>query len=109
MTVEPELLELMREVVTIQKYVGVDSHGQRQFASGARAVRCRIQRQDRKLMGPDGMEIVASHQIILAEALGTTTMDRITLPAGTVPSQPNILGVDGMDDQSGHYYEVIYC
>lgn len=105
-SVDPELLELMPHVITFEKCVGVDEFGQRQYDVPVR-VRARVEGRMRKIVGTDGMERMSSIQVYLATSPGLTTNDRITLPPGFQPQQPNIMSIERQADQNGSYYEAI--
>lgn len=61
-----------------------------------------IQRGARRTIGPSGREIVSNVQVIIPDRVAIDQRGRVTLPAGFVPLQPPIVGVEplkglGMD------------
>jgi hypothetical protein len=104
MAIDPDLLELMTEEVTIEPYAARTGRGIVSYGAGT-AYQCRIVGKRRMVRDAEGAEIVSTRTIYLGSAPGVTVQDRLTLPNG---DQPVILSVASTPDEDGTYYETIY-
>lgn len=98
---DPELIELMLDEVTIEPKTGVDKFNN--FSYGpAVIVDCQITRVNRRALDRAGRELISTVQVILADpTLAVTADDRLTLPDG---SRPAIIEVLSAKDDEGDYY-----
>ena len=108
-TVDRELLELMIDTITVERQTGFDEYGQRSYGAPFVLEHCRIEGRTRRVMAQNGTEKVSSVTVYLSETPGLTPLDRVTLPAPWVPTQPEILSVERQSDENGPYYEAINC
>jgi hypothetical protein len=104
---DAELLELMPDTVVLEPYLSQDSYGQATY-SAASTYQARVSGKVKKVTDANGSERVSMVTVYLASAVGVTVQDRITLPARFVPSQPKILAVGLLSDESGAYSDVVY-
>ncbi len=102
------LLSLMADTVTWEAYASQNSYGEVTYAA-ASTIQCRCSGKIQMVTTPQGEEKVSSVTVWLATCPGVTPRDRITLPARFVPTQPEILAVAKLSDESGAYAEVVYC
>jgi hypothetical protein len=102
--IDPELLDLMTETITVEPFAGETGRGVRSYGS-ASTYQCRIVGKRRMVRDAQGEEIVSTRTIYLGSAPGVTVRDRLTLPNG---DQPMILSVASTPDEDGTYYETIY-
>lgn len=107
-TIDPSLIELMPDTITIERQIGFDEFGQRSYGSPFDLNHCRIEGKVRRVMASNGTERVSTITVYLSETPGLTPLDRITLPSPWVPTQPEIISTERQSDQLGGYYEAIY-
>lgn len=102
--VDPDLRELFPHSVTIAPFSSSNAYAESSFGSGV-AYTARTEAKTRIFKRSDGIDIVAVAVTYLADAPTISTKDRITLPDGT---QPPIVAVENMPDESGTYYTAVY-
>lgn len=99
-------LDLCPHTITVEPFVSLDLYGN--YAYGAPAVyQARVQGKNKMVTLMTGEEVVSSVQVYLAEFVGPK--DRVTLPAIFQPTQPSILSVQRVSDESGSHHTVIYA
>lgn len=104
MPLEPDLLDLMTETVTLEPAVGQDRFNNFEFGP-AHPVKCYIARANRRVLNAQGRDVISTVQIFLAEPeLTVTVNDRLTLPNGSVQPIHEVLG--GRDDVGPYWLEV---
>jgi hypothetical protein len=101
MAVDPELLELMPDVVTIRRKASVN-----RFAEGTTTAvftaRAQVRAKTRRAVGAS--EILSTHTVILEDSYGITNEDELELQDGTVL---RITDVDRRQDQFGNHHETV--
>lgn len=92
MTMDPGMLELMTDTVTIEPYVSQTSA---QVATYGAAVTYQAQVLPwvERVITPAGREVRSTTAVIIPERVAVDPRSRLTLPAGFSPNQPPILGV----------------
>lgn len=107
---EPELLELMSDVITYEAPSGTyTDRGQPNYAAAV-TYPCHIDPAsgDEIVRGPSGEENRAKWTIYV----GTTTVlnpeGRITLPAGFDPQTPPVFSIERRADETGSHHQVIH-
>lgn len=105
-----ELLDLMPQTFTMEAKSGTLSTGtgETTFSAGVSCTGL-VQQGAKLIKTPDNREVVSSTQVYSNTTTAWTVEDRITLPSGYVPSQPRILRIDRLSDESGLAATVIYC
>jgi hypothetical protein len=53
-----------------------------------------IQRGAKRVIGPQGREVISNIQVYIPERVHIDQRSRVTLPTGFVPNQPPILGIE---------------
>lgn len=98
-----DFLDFMPATVNIAPYVSTTIAGVKTYGSDV-PYPCRLEMKNHIVIDKDGREVMAAGRIFL----GTTTIpgisDRITLPAGFSRSQPIIISVDPVYDESGVHH-----
>lgn len=104
MTIEPELLSLLAQNVTLEPAADLDERGERSYGPAGQR-RARVEATSRRVFLPDRSETVAT-SVVYMEGPVPSVLDRITLPDG---SQPRILQVKAQPDENGelHHVEVL--
>lgn len=101
-----DFLDFCPHSITVEPFASVDQYGA--YTYGAPVVyRARVQGKNQVITNMMGEEAVSTIQVYLN---GTVTpQDRVTLPAPFVPTQPNILAIQRVSDESGQHHQVIYA
>ncbi len=101
MPLDPQLIELMIDTVTIEPKTGIDKFNNIQYGDAV-TVQCQIERMNKRVLDRTGRELISTVGIILATPeLSVGAEDRVTLPDG---SQPAIMEVLAVKDEVGPYY-----
>lgn len=98
---EPELLELLSDTITIEPPDGTyTDRGQPNFGAAV-TYPCRIEPADGDeiVRGPSGEERKASWRIYLGTATTINPESRVTLPAGFTPQQPPFVSAGRVPDE----------
>jgi hypothetical protein len=106
MTLDRELLELMPQTVSIEVAAGQNEYGERTYGAPVE-VRARVEGRTRVVTTMTGEERVSTSTVYLGEVVCVGPNDRITLPAGYTPQQPEILAIERMPDEKGDFYEAV--
>jgi hypothetical protein len=108
---EPELLELMTETVSIRTWIAQTPSGAPSYNPVAQTFPARIQLKSTMVRLKDGREVVArglAYLAIASLADVPSDADELTLPAGYDPQVPPILAVQTeMDEGSLHHVVVV--
>lgn len=104
MSFDGSLLEMFEDTITIEPFAAEDSARVQTFGA-AKTYPALIQRGARRTIGKDGREVISNVQVTIPERVAIDQRSRVTLPAGFVPLQPPIIGVEplkglGMDHTS---------
>jgi len=112
MSLEPELLALMIDTVTVEPFSTASGAGSSSY-SAAKNWHCRVQEGNKLVRDKEGREVVSTTELLLAPTSddGTLTAigpnDRITLPAGYAVRQPPIIALGRANDEDGvHHWKV---
>lgn len=106
MTFDSSLLTFFEDTVTIEPVAAVSS-AQVITYGAAVTYAAIVQRGAKRVIGPQGREVISNVQVIIPERVAVDQRSRITLPTGFVPLQPPILGVEPLKGQ-GMDHTVIY-
>jgi hypothetical protein len=99
-------LDLCPHTITVEPFASVDLYGSYSYGAPA-TYRARVQGKNRMVRTVSGEEVVSTVTVYLQETVGPK--DRITLPAIFAPTQPKILDVARVSDESGSHHTVVYC
>lgn len=108
MPIEADLKELFLHSITIEPFAGTDEWGNKSWGAGV-SYPARVRNTRKKVLNPTGGDIV-SETIVYVDTVAEIGMyDRLTLPAGFEPNQPEIIKVIRLVDEHGLYCTVIHC
>jgi len=103
-----EFWDLWGSTITIEPFLSRDGYGTALYGAAV-SYPCRVNGSQRQITDRQGVERVSKALINLPgnPVIGPT--DRITMPAGFVPSQPPILSVNPLIDDTGaaHHTEIL--
>lgn len=99
-----DFADLMHDTVLVALRTGINEYGEATYGADA-SVTARVAARIRMVRDHKGNERVSTGTVWLAEATGIEPVDRITLPDGT---QPEILAVGRVADETGAVYETVY-
>ena len=102
------ITRLFTQVITVESCTGNDGYGAPQFGPPV-AYRGRVVAQTRSLTTDRGLEVVSMTTVYLAAQSVVLAKDRITLPEGFDPRQPQILKVHRVEGSRGIHHTVVYC
>lgn len=97
--VDPELVELMPDQVTIERRLGVDRYNTPTYGP-IQTYQARIEHHTRHVIDRDGREVLSAARTILAVPDEIQSTDRITFPDG---STPTIITLDISPDERGRF------
>lgn len=92
MTLDPGMLDLMEDTVTIEPFSSVDQYQAVTFGAAV-TYRAQVLPYVERVIGPDGREVRSTAKVIVPDRLSIDPRSRITLPSGFNPASPPILGV----------------
>lgn len=102
-----EWADMMPHTITVEPFVSEDMYGK--YTYGAPAThQARCQGKNRMVRTATGEE-VASTVTVYVGLIGMNVKDRITLPATFHPTQPPILALGQVSDESGSHHTVVYA
>lgn len=101
MSFDSSLLDLFEDTITLEAFSAETGARVQSFGSAV-TYRALIQRGARRTIGPQGREVISNTQVTIPDRVAIDQRSRVTLPAGFVPLQPPIIGVEplrglGMD------------
>ena len=102
MTWNPALSSFFEDTITVEAFVSETAARVQTFGSAV-TYRALIQRGAKRVISAtSGREVMSNVQVTIPERVSIDQRSRVTLPAGFVPNQPPILGVEplkglGMD------------
>lgn len=101
MTFDLSLAGMFEDTVTVEPFSSETGARVQSFGSAV-TYRALVQRGARRTIGPSGREVISNVQITIPQRVAIDQRSRVTLPAGFVPQQPPIIGVEplrglGMD------------
>lgn len=92
--------------ITVEPFASIDLWGAKTYGAAV-VYRARVQGKNTMITNTQGEEVVSRVQVYLAETVGPK--DRVTLPATFQPTQPEILSVQRVSDESGNHHTVVYA
>jgi hypothetical protein len=92
MTLDTSMLSLMEDTVTIEPYAGTNAQQAVTYGTAVTYAAQVLPWSERVIMA-GGREVRSTTSVIIPDRLFIDQRSRITLPAGVVPNQPPILGV----------------
>lgn len=98
--------DLMLDTVTIEPFVSMDEYSKPTYGD-AEIYRARITGKLQKIVAHTGEDKVSKVRIYLVGTPAISVFDRITLPSGWTPTQPPILAVGMIPDETGMVYVTI--
>jgi hypothetical protein len=114
MSLDPELAELFKETVKIEKFKDHDGEGNRAFdEANPIFVKARIEQFARIAIDVDGRQVSSNTHVYLLPVTiygaeySITVNDRLTLPDGYYPQAPAIISVQREDDEDGLHHWVV--
>lgn len=107
MAIDPDLLELMPDSVTLYAYSSTDAYGNRTRSATGVPFQCRLMFKTQLMKDDKGRDVVSAGRAILyGDASGVTVESKIELPDGTTPP---ILSVSGVTDETGlNHHTVVF-
>jgi hypothetical protein len=93
--------------VTVEPFSSVDDYGAYSYGAAV-TYQARVQGRNRMVRSVTGEEVLSTVQVYLPHAT-ITPKDRITLPATFQPTQPKVLDVQKVSDESGQHHIVVYA
>lgn len=106
MTLDPAMLELMEDTVTIEPASSVDQY-QAVSLGAAVTYRAQVLPWVERVIGPDGREVRSTAKVVIPDRLSIDPRSRITLPSGFNPQQPPILGIRPIRGLSLDHTEIL--
>lgn len=104
--IDPALVELMTDTVTIEPWTGQTTTGTATYGAGV-TYRARVQMMDEIKRALNGREQLGRGKVYVAMTTIPSTKDRLTLSAGYDPPQPAILDVQPENDDAGDINHVV--
>lgn len=92
MSLDPTMLTLMEDTVTIEPFQGYD-YQQAPSYGPAVSYPAQVLPWSERVIDAQGREIRSTARVIIPDRLAIDTRSRITLPAGFEPNQPPIRGL----------------
>lgn len=99
-TVEPDMIELMPDIVRIDRRKGEDQYTNPIFGPPT-YYQARVEAKPKVLQSITGQILISSGRVILSIPDKLSLFDKITLPDGT---SPTILGIQASPDTNGRYW-----
>lgn len=94
--------------ITVEPFSCQDSYGVASYGSSV-TYQARVTGQLKRVTSFAGEERVTTVTVYVSGSTGITVRDRITLPSGWTPSQPEIVAVSRIPDEAGAWWETLYC
>jgi hypothetical protein len=103
-----DFLDFMPDSVSFNAWLSQDRTGKPTYDElNTTVVRCRISMENHLIVNAEGREVLARGTITLGTTVAPNVKDRITLPAGNVPTSPPMLAVNLSSDENGPHHVVI--
>jgi hypothetical protein len=100
-----EWADFMPQVVTREPWTSYKDGGSNSnYGTAIPNIQCRIEMKNHLVVDKDGKVVTARGRVFLLSTTIPDIKDRWTLPAGYVPTQPPVLGVNVVDDESGNHH-----
>ena len=101
-----EVAEYLNQTIIIEPYASQDVYGEPSYGAAV-SYDCRIELKNRMVRDALGQERVSRGRIYVNTQTVVSTKDRLTLPSGYSPSNPEILSVYPVQGESGTDHIVI--
>lgn len=99
--------DFMPQTVVIEPWTSYKGGGiGSNYGSGV-SYPCRIEMGNRLVVNSEGRTITARGRVFLLSTSIIGSKDRVTLPAGYVPTQPPLIVVNVVDDESGNHHTTL--
>lgn len=108
MAVDPELLELYVDSITIEPSPTISKSAQNAYGAAVTHA-AKIEGKRRLVKDANGRERLSTVTVYLTDVVTVDVNDRITLPAVWVPRSPQIMAIERLGDETGGHHSVIYC
>lgn len=112
MPIDPELVALMQDSITIEPYTGQSVNTEETYGSSV-SYTCRVVGRRKMVRTATGEEAVSQVTVWLDRVADINPRSRITLPSRFTPQQPPILAIESFPDEQGTSgtgaHSVIYC
>ena len=102
-----DFLDMCPHTVTVEPFSSLDQYGAKTYGTAV-THRARVQGKTQMVRTLTGEETVSTVTVYLA-ASTVGVKDRITLPSPFTPTQPAILNVQRVSDESGQHHIVVMC
>lgn len=99
--------DMLPHSVTVEPFASVNAYGAYTYGTAV-THKARVQGKATIVTRTNGEEVVSHVTVYLASA-SVGPKDRLTLPAPFSPTQPGILDVQYVSDDTGHHHTVVLC
>lgn len=106
MTLIADMADFLPHTITIEPYSGQDKYGDPSFGSPV-SYKGRVELKNRMVRDNVGQERVSRGKIFLNTQTIPSAKDRITLPSGYEPTNPEILAIHPKENETGIDHIVI--
>ena len=100
-------LDMCPHTVTVEPFSSRNAYGAATYGTAV-TYRARVQGKNQMIRNVGGEEVVSTITVYVATQT-MTPQDRITLPSPFSPTQPDILAVQRVSDESGQHHVVVYA
>jgi len=107
MSFDDDFIEDMPSTVVIEPWQSGDAYSKPTYGAAV-SYRCRLEAGAHRILDANGQEVVSMTRLFLAGSFAISTKDRLTMPAGTIPSRPPIKRVDQVHDEEGPHHTVVH-
>ncbi len=97
---------MMKNIVQIEPWKSRDSYGDATYGT-TKTYQARIEMKATLIRDANGREIAARGKVYLATSTVPSTKDRLTLPTPYTPTNPLILDVRPVEDETGIHHVVL--
>lgn len=106
MTLMNEMADFLPHLISIEPYSGQDRFGEPSFGTAV-VYKGRVELKNRMVRDSLGQERVSRGKIFLNTQTIPSSKDRITLPTGYEPTNPEILAIHPKENETGIDHIVI--
>jgi hypothetical protein len=99
-----EWADFMPQTVLREPWLSYKSGGSDSNYDTAISYLARIEMKNHLIVGKDGKVITARGKVFILSSTIPNIKDRWTLPSGYIPTQPPVLDVNVVDDESGNHH-----
>jgi hypothetical protein len=102
-----EFEDVLNQTITVEPFTGSDGYGEPSFGTSI-SYKARCVGKTRIIRDGKGNERISSHTVYVNSLAEFSPKDRITLPIGYSPQQPQIISIGSFPDESGMHHKTIY-